>query len=641
MEILSPADLNDVYIEMASACAKWYEIGLFLKVTVGTLDAIRVQFPDQPIKCLHKTLEHWLKTAVSPLPTWSDVVASLKNKIVGENRLALELERKLCEIGIQKKIKVNTPTQKQPDEDTKTQPSLTEVTLKKRAVQSPTIPERIRIKNCGNELPFHRVVAVSETFRKYRDLLQTTSLRKEEQFCPVLQLIDCTTYQPLSSTVILHSDRLSDVEAVVSSVCCSISVSVTTSCTGKAIPGPDSYHVQKNRQYMCSNNRGELSLHFCFFCPDTEYVIEFGIHSITDTDGLECIGYTAEGYKCIVHTTGQSKLGAKRTANPRNPPLLQFIGSLQGKTFEKMNRTFIALLVSNDAQQIDKITKCMYRSKAKDVTTDCKVVALGYQALSKMRKKEQVVQAQAVLDQALELTYKQDSENGLLLRGRILRIRAQTLRMQGHYDQAREQIKGAKVALFSCQASYDTSNLVAEEGAILEEIYKENMSDVQKREIERLWDQGIAHSAYCYKDYEQPVSVAIYTRKAMFHLKSPWRKLCSDEPEKPTEDDLQIAESVLEAARVDDKLGDVSIYKIDYYFALSVLHRWKQNYREAIAFTDAALHQCTASNLTNKTDRLDKHRQLLMRQENEHCLEQEGVQPSLENLLDQLTFDET
>ena len=611
---------------MISACEKWYEIGLFLKVCVGTLDAIQVQFPNQSVMCLHKTLEHWLKAAVSPLPTWSDVLNSLKSKVVGENRLALQLESKLCEVSIPKKIYVSVPSQKQADREDKTQTSSTEVTLKQSTSAATTIPERIQIKIYdGNELPFHRVVAVSETFKKFPDLTHTTSLRKEEQFCPVLQLIDCATNQPLNCTVVLHP---SDVEIVIGSVCCSISVSVTGSYAGKAVPGPDSYHVQKNTSM---NNRGELSLQFCFFHPDTEYAIKFGIHSITDTEGLECIGYTAEEYKCIVHTTGQNSLGVRETARRSNPPLLQFTGSLQGKTFERMNQKFVALLVANNAQQIDKVTK--HLMQAKDVTIDCQIVGLGYQALSKMRRKEQVAQAQTILDQALELTYKEDCKNGILLRGRILRLRAQTLRYQGHHDEAREQIKGAKVALFCCQPSYDTSNLIAEEGAILAEVYKENMSDIQKREIERLWEQGIAHSDYCYKDYEQPVSVAIYTRKAMFHLGSPWRTPCSEQ--KPTADDLQMAESVLEAARVNDKLGDVSIYKIDYYFALSILHRWKQNYRDAIAFTDAAIHQCTASN-TNKTDLLDKHRQMLTRLESEYRLEQEGVQPSLENLLDQL-----
>ena len=166
-----------------------------------------------------------------------------------------------------------------------------------------------------------------------------------------------------------------------------------------------------------------------------------------------------------MRTTGQNRLGVKETAGPHNLPLLQFTESLRGKTFERMNRKFVALLVANEAQQIDKITK--HLMQAKDVTIDCQVVGLGYQALSKMRRKEQVGQAQTILDKALELTYKEDCKNGTLLRGRILRFRAQTLRYQGRYDDAREQIKGAKVALFGCQASYDTSNLIAEEGAII------------------------------------------------------------------------------------------------------------------------------------------------------------------------------
>ena len=74
--------------------AKWYNIGVQLGVGVGTLDAIKSQCLNEPFDCLRETLTKWLKTCLS-LPTWTNVVDALS--IVGEARLAAELEHKYCQ----------------------------------------------------------------------------------------------------------------------------------------------------------------------------------------------------------------------------------------------------------------------------------------------------------------------------------------------------------------------------------------------------------------------------------------------------------------------------------------------------------------------------------------------------------------
>ena len=80
-------ELNDVR-------AKWYNIGVQLGVSVGTLDAIKNQCLNEPFDCLRETLTKWLKTCLSP-PTWPNVVDALS--VVGEARLAAELEHKYCQ----------------------------------------------------------------------------------------------------------------------------------------------------------------------------------------------------------------------------------------------------------------------------------------------------------------------------------------------------------------------------------------------------------------------------------------------------------------------------------------------------------------------------------------------------------------
>ena len=80
-------ELNDVR-------AKWYNIGLQLHVSVGTLDAIKEQY-DDPSHCQRETLKTWLKTSLSA-PTWSNIVDALRSSTVGEVRLAADLEHKYC-----------------------------------------------------------------------------------------------------------------------------------------------------------------------------------------------------------------------------------------------------------------------------------------------------------------------------------------------------------------------------------------------------------------------------------------------------------------------------------------------------------------------------------------------------------------
>ena len=73
--------------------AKWYDVGMQLQVSVGTLDAIKKQYSD-PSDCLMETLKTWLKTFSSP--SWSNIVDSLRSSVVGEVRLADYLEHKHC-----------------------------------------------------------------------------------------------------------------------------------------------------------------------------------------------------------------------------------------------------------------------------------------------------------------------------------------------------------------------------------------------------------------------------------------------------------------------------------------------------------------------------------------------------------------
>ena len=91
---LTVDDLPVVREALNNVRAKWYDVGMQLRVSVGTLDAIKKQYSD-PSDCLRETLTTWLQNCV-PSPTWTNIVGALRSSTVGEASLAADLEHKYC-----------------------------------------------------------------------------------------------------------------------------------------------------------------------------------------------------------------------------------------------------------------------------------------------------------------------------------------------------------------------------------------------------------------------------------------------------------------------------------------------------------------------------------------------------------------
>ena len=91
---LTVDDLRVLMEELNNVSSKWYDVGMYLGVSVGRLDVIKKQYSDLT-DCFRETLKTWLQTYVPP-PTWVNIVEVLRSRTVGEARLAAELERKYC-----------------------------------------------------------------------------------------------------------------------------------------------------------------------------------------------------------------------------------------------------------------------------------------------------------------------------------------------------------------------------------------------------------------------------------------------------------------------------------------------------------------------------------------------------------------
>ena len=92
---LTLEDLCEVRGALHEVRAKWYDIGIEFKLSVGTLNAIRKDFPRAADR-LTELCIHWLKR-IDPRPSWEALTNVLESPPVGEGHLAQQLRDKYCQ----------------------------------------------------------------------------------------------------------------------------------------------------------------------------------------------------------------------------------------------------------------------------------------------------------------------------------------------------------------------------------------------------------------------------------------------------------------------------------------------------------------------------------------------------------------
>ena len=88
-------DLVCVLEEILDVSADWYDLGLQLKVRIGTLKSIRTDFSASKHQ-LREMLNAWLTTGDNP--SWKTLIDALRSRMVGASQLAAALETKYCPI---------------------------------------------------------------------------------------------------------------------------------------------------------------------------------------------------------------------------------------------------------------------------------------------------------------------------------------------------------------------------------------------------------------------------------------------------------------------------------------------------------------------------------------------------------------
>ena len=92
--ILSQDDVSDVVGDILEVQTKSEEFGRVLKIPKPTVDAIHQQYGDPKLRLLH-VLDEFVKQ-VEPPPTWRVIVEALRHPLIGQHRLAQEIESKYC-----------------------------------------------------------------------------------------------------------------------------------------------------------------------------------------------------------------------------------------------------------------------------------------------------------------------------------------------------------------------------------------------------------------------------------------------------------------------------------------------------------------------------------------------------------------
>ena len=84
-------DLASVQRAVWEGRAKWYNIGLELGLSPGTLDAIQQTYHHVADDCLRETLKLWLR-GCGRRPSWSCLARCLRSQTVGLVELAEQLQ---------------------------------------------------------------------------------------------------------------------------------------------------------------------------------------------------------------------------------------------------------------------------------------------------------------------------------------------------------------------------------------------------------------------------------------------------------------------------------------------------------------------------------------------------------------------
>ena len=449
------------------------------------------------------------------------------------------------------------------------------------------IPSRLHI-HVSNYQPLQIVKAItSDSFQ--------IEVKDDELFTPTIAVLDAATGIPLKCVVTLEGDK--DAPAI--NVCfVSVSVRTTEVDRPKKKSHQTLYRVERKTQSRHIVN-GKTRLQFSFFQANVDYVITFSVHSIIDSEELECIGYTAESAICIIHTVHRFCMVGSVW---KRPSPLEYSGPCASTKFHKFMDSFTNILFEGKSDKVDSITSQVISDRK--TALDTKAIVLIHQALEMMLNRGLVEEPLAKLEEVHRISQSPDTQNGLLLQAQAFRYKAYLLRLQGKLETALEFIEKTRSIYLEAAPSCDTCCMFDEEARILETLYKGNMNLQIRQRILRLLEHAIADSYYSEYWQSQAVCV-VHIHKAVFHLTRTPQELPESSDYTPTEEDLDLAECHLKAAPLHTLRTEIHTYRAAYYTAMCDLHWWRHDFEKSIEYAEQGKQLCIKGNFTIILPRLE------------------------------------
>lgn len=496
----------------------------------------------------------------------------------------------------------------------------------------PNVPHKKLSLQLDNYKPLQRVVAVSQSLLNHPEV----ELKKDEQFCPTVSVLDLNTGRAVDHFIDLHQPGSRGKRRST----CYLSVTVepdpwytlSLSESTQLI----AYRLQRKEKDL---QRGSIRLQFCFPLPDIDYKISFRIHSLIDSNGDETVDYSAPGDTCIVRTVDKvQELSSKHgVAMWKSMPYYKFTGPCKTKSFLRMEMGYKNLVISGNTQRLQAVTNTIKQSNC---ACDIKIAALINQAfgLASCGIPTGKELGWLSLDEAYHLSNTGDCMNSHLFQARILRYRISLCRYQGNYAKALFYVSEAKCKFADVAPSCDYACVLYEEANVQALQSRGSLSPNEKETIEVALTRSAEIARFHSEEFEKTFVALVLARKAMFHLNC-FEYFCasgdrssSDINSKPSSADLLIAKKCLQAVS-HDVLNEVEIstHKATYYMAWSEYHRWKEEYCDAIMFAEMAREHWAKANYHHQVAFVDK-RLTMLRKLNKEL----HTDTALDEILDQL-----
>ena len=90
--------LTTLYAELSCVASKWHDIGIQLKISYKTLNAIQAINKRDTEICMMRVCEEWImqEKKCNKVPAWSTITEALKSRVISETELAELIDQKYC-----------------------------------------------------------------------------------------------------------------------------------------------------------------------------------------------------------------------------------------------------------------------------------------------------------------------------------------------------------------------------------------------------------------------------------------------------------------------------------------------------------------------------------------------------------------